>query len=51
MGLGAGALLLVAGVILTYGVDFQNNTGRLDPRMGVAMTVLLLAIEGRQEGR
>ena len=35
--------------ILTYDVDFTaDEGGLLDRRMGVAMTVLLLAIEGRQ---
>jgi len=34
--------------ILTYDVDFAAAQGGLDPRMGVAMTVLLLAVEGRQ---
>lgn len=33
---------------LTYDVDFSASP--LDPRLGVAMTVLLLAIEGRQKG-
>lgn len=36
--------------ILTYDVDFSaDRESRLDPRMGVALTVLLLAIEGRQD--
>jgi uncharacterized protein YxjI len=35
--------------ILTYQVDFAQSGSLLDPRMGVAMVVLLLAIEGRQE--
>ena len=34
--------------ILSYDVDFSEARGGLDPRMGVAMTVLLLAVEGRQ---
>jgi uncharacterized protein YxjI len=33
---------------LTYDVDFSRSP--LDPRLGVAITVLLLAIEGRQKG-
>ena len=34
---------------LTYDVDFSADTeGKLDARMGVALVVLLLAIEGRQ---
>jgi uncharacterized protein YxjI len=36
--------------ILTYRVDFSPAGALLDPRMGVALVVLLLAIEGRQEG-
>jgi uncharacterized protein YxjI len=32
---------------LTYDVDFSGSS--LDPRLAVAMTVLLLAIEGRQQ--
>jgi uncharacterized protein YxjI len=35
--------------ILTYRVDFAPAGALLDPRLGVAMVVLLLAIEGRQE--
>ena len=35
--------------ILTYRVDFSQAGALLDPRLGVAMVVLLLAIEGRQE--
>jgi uncharacterized protein YxjI len=35
--------------ILTYRVDFSRAGALLDPRLGVAMVVLLLAIEGRQE--
>lgn len=35
--------------VLTYDVDLADAEGRLDPRLGVAMTVLLLAIEGRQD--
>jgi uncharacterized protein YxjI len=34
----------------TYDVDFTPGSGLLDPRMGVALTVLLLAIESRQDG-
>jgi uncharacterized protein YxjI len=34
---------------LTYDVDFTQGAGLLDPRMGVAAVVLLLAIEGRQQ--
>ena len=37
--------------ILTYRVDFSQAGALLDPRLGVAMVVLLLAIEGRQEQR
>jgi uncharacterized protein YxjI len=37
--------------ILTYQVDFSQAGALLDPRLGVAMVVLLLAIEGRQEQR
>ncbi|HCH61693.1 MAG TPA: hypothetical protein DFR83_02735 [Deltaproteobacteria bacterium] len=33
---------------LGYDVDFSNAEGKLDPRMYVAIVVLLLAIEGRQ---
>jgi uncharacterized protein YxjI len=33
---------------LGYDVDFSKANDRLDPRMGVATVVLLLAIEGRQ---
>ena len=33
---------------LGYEVDFSNAEGKLDPRMFVAIVVLLLAIEGRQ---
>jgi uncharacterized protein YxjI len=36
--------------ILTYRVDFSPAGALLDPRLGVALVVLLLAIEGRQEG-
>ena len=35
--------------ILTYRVDFSQAGALLDPRLGVAMIVLLLAIEGRQD--
>lgn len=34
---------------LTYDVDFSQGSGLLDPRLGVAAVVLLLAIEGRQQ--
>ena len=34
---------------LTYDVDLAVGEANLDPRMGVATTVLLLAIEGRQK--
>jgi uncharacterized protein YxjI len=34
---------------LSYDVDFSKGVGSLDPRLGVAMTVLLLAIEGRAD--
>lgn len=35
---------------LVYDIDFRaDNAGKLDRRMIVAMTVLILAIEGRQE--
>ncbi len=34
----------------TYDADFSPGTGLLDPRMGVAIMVLLLAIESRQDG-
>lgn len=34
----------------TYDADFTPGTGKLDPRMGVAIMVLLLAIESRQDG-
>jgi uncharacterized protein YxjI len=33
---------------LAYDVDFSAGEGKLDPRLGVAATVLMLAIEGRQ---
>lgn len=33
---------------LGYEVDFSGASGQLDPRMSVAIVVLLLAIEGRQ---
>ena len=32
-----------------YDIDFSTNGGMLDPRLGIASVVLLLAIEGRQE--
>lgn len=32
-----------------FDVDFSANDGHMDPRLGVAVIVLLLAIEGRQE--
>lgn len=32
-----------------FDVDFSTNDGQLDPRLGVAVIVVLLAIEGRQE--
>lgn len=32
-----------------YDIDFSNNSGALDPRLGIAAVVLLLAIEGDQE--
>ncbi len=35
--------------ILSYDVDFGTGGGALDPRLGVAAVVMLLAIEGRQE--
>jgi uncharacterized protein YxjI len=35
--------------ILSYDVDFGTGGGALDPRMGVAAVVMLLAIEGRQD--
>lgn len=31
-----------------YDIDFSANDDRLDPRLGIAAVVLLLAIEGRQ---
>lgn len=34
---------------LGYDVDFSPGTGKLDPRLGVGITVLLLAIEGRRD--
>ncbi len=34
--------------LLRYDVDLSAAAGRLDPRLGVAIPVLLLAIEGRQ---
>jgi hypothetical protein len=34
---------------LSYDVDFASGTARIDPRMGVAITVLLLAIEGARD--
>lgn len=34
---------------LSYDVDFTPSTAELDPRMVVATTVLLLAIEGQQQ--
>lgn len=34
--------------VLQYDVDLAGAKGRVDPRLGVAITVLLLAIEGRQ---
>lgn len=34
---------------LSYDVDFRKGQGKIDPRLGVAMTVLLLAIEGRSD--
>jgi uncharacterized protein YxjI len=37
-------------IILTYRVDFSQAGALLDPRMGVAMVVLLLAIEGQADG-
>ncbi|MFB6262788.1 MAG: hypothetical protein ABEL76_04035 [Bradymonadaceae bacterium] len=33
-----------------YDIDFSGNDGELDPRLGVAAIVLLLAIEGKQDG-
>jgi len=36
-------------LLATYDVDFTPGTGKLDPRMGVAIMVLLLAIESRQD--
>ncbi|MCB9793742.1 MAG: hypothetical protein H6741_13570 [Alphaproteobacteria bacterium] len=35
---------------LGYDVDFSPGSGKLDPRMGVGLTVLLLAIEGGKDG-
>jgi len=34
--------------LVKYAVDFSNNRGQLDPRLGLAITVLLLTIEGKQ---
>ena len=34
---------------LGYDVDFTPGPGRLDPRLGVGITVLLLAIEGSKD--
>ncbi|MCB9792469.1 MAG: hypothetical protein H6741_07040 [Alphaproteobacteria bacterium] len=34
---------------LGYNVDFSPGTGKLDPRLGVGLTVLLLAIEGGKD--
>ncbi len=34
---------------LTYDVDFSAGGGAFDPRLGVALTVLLLAIEGGRD--
>ena len=35
--------------VLGYDVDFSPGSGKLDPRVGVGLTVLLLAIEGSQD--
>ena len=35
--------------VLSYDVDFSGAQGALDPRLEVAITVLLLAVEGRQK--
>lgn len=35
--------------VLSYDVDFGTGGGALDPRLGVAAVVMLLAIEGRQD--
>lgn len=35
--------------VLSYDVDLRAADGQLDPRLGVAIPVLLLAIEGRQQ--
>ncbi|MBN1336679.1 MAG: hypothetical protein JXB39_12045 [Deltaproteobacteria bacterium] len=35
--------------VLTYDVELSQGPGAIDPRLGVALTVLLLAIEGRQD--
>lgn len=36
---------------LVYDVDLSAGGGALDPRVGVAAVVLLLAIEGRQDSK
>ncbi|MFH1465747.1 MAG: hypothetical protein ABIO70_15275, partial [Pseudomonadota bacterium] len=35
--------------LVKYAVDFSRNQGQLDPRLGLAITVLLLTIEGKQK--
>ena len=35
--------------LVKYDVDFSKNNGQIDPRLGLAITVLLLTIEGKQK--